>query len=73
LRIRGCRVVSVTHPHGRILGFLDRSRYYVFQVAPQLYSRAEWTPFQTHYFSADLVVQGIVPGTFRSVARDFDH
>jgi hypothetical protein len=25
--------------YGRILGFLDRSRYYSFQVAPQLYSR----------------------------------
>jgi hypothetical protein len=36
---RGCRVVSATNPHGRILGFLDRSRYYFFQVAPQLYSR----------------------------------
>jgi hypothetical protein len=35
----GCRVVSATDPHGRILGFLDRSRYYLFQVAPQLYSR----------------------------------
>jgi hypothetical protein len=31
--------VSVTNPYGRILGFLDRSRYYFFQVAPQLYSR----------------------------------
>jgi hypothetical protein len=36
---KGCRVVSATDPHGRILGFLDRSRYYFFQVAPQLYSR----------------------------------
>jgi hypothetical protein len=36
---RGCRVVSATDTHGRILGFLDRSRYYFFQVAPQLYSR----------------------------------
>jgi CBS-domain-containing membrane protein len=36
---RGCHVVSATDPHGRILGFLDRSRYYFFQVAPQLYSR----------------------------------
>jgi hypothetical protein len=36
---RGCRVVSATDPHGRILGFLDRSRYYFFQVAPHLYSR----------------------------------
>jgi hypothetical protein len=36
---RGCRVVSATDPHGRILGSPDRSRYYYFQVAPQLYSR----------------------------------
>jgi hypothetical protein len=36
---RGCRLVSATDPHGRILGFLDRSRYYFLQVAPQLYSR----------------------------------
>jgi CBS-domain-containing membrane protein len=36
---RGCHLVSVTDPYGRILGFLDRSRYFFFQVAPQLYSR----------------------------------
>jgi hypothetical protein len=36
---RGRHVVSVTDPYGRILGFLDRSRYFFFQVAPQLYSR----------------------------------
>jgi hypothetical protein len=36
---RGCRVVSAMDPHCRILGFLDRSRYFFFQVAPQLYSR----------------------------------
>jgi hypothetical protein len=36
---RVCHVVSVTDPYGRILGFLDRSRYFFFQVAPQLYSR----------------------------------
>jgi hypothetical protein len=35
---RGCRVVSVTDPYGRILCLLDRSRYFFFQVAPQLYS-----------------------------------
>jgi CBS-domain-containing membrane protein len=35
----GCHVVSVTDSYGRILGFLDRSRYFFFQVAPQLYSR----------------------------------
>jgi hypothetical protein len=36
---RGCHVVSVTDPYGRTLGFLDRSRYFFFQVAPQLHSR----------------------------------
>jgi hypothetical protein len=36
---RGCSVVSATDPYGRILGFLDRSHYFFFQVAPQLYSR----------------------------------
>jgi hypothetical protein len=36
---RGCCVVSSKDTHGRILGFLDRSRYYFFHVAPQLYSR----------------------------------
>jgi hypothetical protein len=37
----GCHVVSMTDPYGRILGFLDRSRYFFFQVAPQLYSRGK--------------------------------
>jgi hypothetical protein len=41
---RGCHVVSVTVPYGRILGFLDRSRYFFFQVAPQLYSRGLLDP-----------------------------
>jgi hypothetical protein len=36
---RGCHVVNVTDPYGGILEFLDRSRYFFFQVAPQLYSR----------------------------------
>jgi hypothetical protein len=36
---RGCHVVSVTDPYGRNIGFLDQSRYFFFQVAPQLYSR----------------------------------
>jgi hypothetical protein len=36
---RGCHVVSVTDPYSPILGFLDRSRYFFYEVAPQLYSR----------------------------------
>jgi hypothetical protein len=30
---------SVTDPYGRILAYLDWSRYFFLQVAPQLYSR----------------------------------
>jgi hypothetical protein len=37
---RGFRIVSATDPHSCSLDFLDRNRYYFFQVAPQLYSRA---------------------------------
>jgi hypothetical protein len=36
---RECHVVSVTDPYCRILGFLNRRRYFFFQVAPHLYSR----------------------------------
>jgi hypothetical protein len=36
---RGCCVVSATDPPVVSLGFLDRSRYYFLQVAPQLSSR----------------------------------
>jgi hypothetical protein len=36
---RGCHVVSLTDPYCRILVFLDRSRYFIFKVAPQLYLR----------------------------------
>jgi hypothetical protein len=48
---RGCQVVSVTDLYGRILGFLDRNRYFFFQVLPQFYSRGSVAPFQDHYFS----------------------
>jgi hypothetical protein len=29
-------VVSMTDPHGRILAFLNRNRYFFIQIAPQL-------------------------------------
>jgi hypothetical protein len=55
-------VVSTRDPYGHILDFIDRSHYFFFQIAPQSYE-AEWTPFQTHYFSEKLVVPGIKPRT----------
>src|SRR5215471_11420932 len=36
---RGCHVVSATVPPAVNLCFLDRSRYFLIQVAPQLTSR----------------------------------
>ena len=36
-------------------------------------TQAEWTPFQTHYYSENLVAPGIEPGTSVSVARNSDH
>jgi hypothetical protein len=36
---RGCRVVSAAESYDCNLDFLDRSRYFFFQVALQLYSR----------------------------------
>jgi hypothetical protein len=33
----GCRVVSAADPYGHNLDFLNRSRYFFFQVAAQLY------------------------------------
>jgi hypothetical protein len=42
LWIVGARCYSVTDPYSRILGFLDRSRYFFFQVAPHLYSLANF-------------------------------
>jgi hypothetical protein len=50
-------VVSVTDPYSRILGFLDRSRY--FSQLLSCTHKAEWTPFQTHYFFF-LVVRAIL-------------
>jgi hypothetical protein len=63
-------VVSATDPDGRVLGFLDRSRYFFFQVGLH---EAEYTLFQTSYFSENVVAPGIKPGNIGSVARNSDH
>jgi hypothetical protein len=58
---RGCHVVSVTDPYCRILGFLDRSRYFLYQVAPQLYLRG-WVDPVPDPLRFYVVVPGIEPG-----------
>jgi hypothetical protein len=59
---RGCHVGSMTDPYSRILGFLGRSRYFSIKYLLSCTHEAEWTPFQTHYFSENLVLLGIEPG-----------
>jgi hypothetical protein len=54
-------VVSVTDSYGRILSFLNRSRYISIKQLLSCSHEAEWTPFQTDYFFF-LVVPGIEPG-----------
>jgi hypothetical protein len=34
---------------------------------------AEWTPFQTHYFSENLVALGMEPGASGPLARNCNH
>jgi hypothetical protein len=54
-------------------GFLDQSHYCPFKQLLNFPHKAEWTPFQTHYFSENLVEPGIEPRTSGSVARSSDH
>jgi hypothetical protein len=54
-------VVSVTDPYIPILVFLDWSLYFFLRVAPNCTHEAEWAPFETHYFSENLVDPGIEP------------
>jgi hypothetical protein len=55
------------------LGFLDRIRYFSFKYLLYYPYEAEWTQFQTHYFSENLVALRIEPQIFGSVARSYEH
>jgi hypothetical protein len=57
--------------YGRIFGFLERSRYFFFQVAPQLYQRGWEDPVADDYFSENAVALRIEPGPL-SVAGNSD-
>jgi hypothetical protein len=70
---RGCRVVRATDPYGRILGFLDRNRYFFFQVAPQLYSRGWVDPVLVPLLFRKSGSASNRTLTSGSVARNCDH
>jgi hypothetical protein len=73
LRVEGVGWSAQQIPTAVNLGFIDRSRYFFIQLAPQLSSRGWVGPFQIPYFSENLVGPGIETGTSGSVARNFDH
>jgi hypothetical protein len=70
---RKCRVVSTTDPYGRILGFLDRNRYFSSKLLLSCIHEAEWTSFQTHYFSENPGSAGNRTRTSGSAAMKTDH
>jgi hypothetical protein len=68
-----CRWRSVVWLMRRILGSLDRSRYYFFQVVPQLESRGWVDPVPDPYCSENLVAPGIEPGPLATRAQRRSH
>jgi hypothetical protein len=68
---KGCHVVKVTDPYGRILSFLDTSCYFSIKYLLSCTHEAEWTPFQTHYFFFGSA--GNRTRAFGSVAKNSAH
>jgi hypothetical protein len=69
---RGRCVVSATNSYDRILGFLDRSRYFSFQVTPQLYSRGWVDPVPDSLLLRKSGRAGNRTGISGSLARNSD-
>jgi hypothetical protein len=65
-------MVSVTNSQARIL-FLDEAATFSSNWLLNCTHEAEWTPFQTHYFSENLVVPGIVTGPLDQKLWPLDH
>jgi hypothetical protein len=67
------RIKGVTWSAWRILEFLDRSRYFFFQVAPRLYSRGWVDPVPDPLLLRESGSAGNRTWTSGSVARNADH
>jgi hypothetical protein len=70
---RRCRVVSSMDPYCRILLFLDRSRYFFFQVEPQLFLRGLVGPVPDPLLLRKSSSAGNRTRSSGSVARNSDH
>jgi hypothetical protein len=63
LRIEVCRKISAADLYGGNFGFLDWDPYFFsFKQLLSCTHKAEWTLFQTNYFSENLVAPDIEPG-----------
>jgi hypothetical protein len=70
---RGYHVVSLTDSYGHILDFLDRSRYFFFQAAPQLYSQGWVDPVPDPLLLRESGSAANRASTSGSVARNSDY
>jgi hypothetical protein len=70
---RACHVVSVTDPYGHVLGFLNQSRYFFFQVVPELYSRGWVDPLPDPLVLRNSGSAGNRSRTSGSVSNNSDH
>jgi hypothetical protein len=71
--IEECRVVRAADPYGSILGYLDRNRYFFFQVAPQLYSRGWVDPVPDPLLLRKSGSTANRTRTSGSVVKNYDH
>jgi hypothetical protein len=71
---RGCRVVSATDPHGRILGFLDPEPLLFLPSSSSIVlTRLSGPRSRPTTSQKNLVAPEIEPGISESVARNSDH
>jgi hypothetical protein len=63
LGIEGCRVINSSNPLDSNLGFFrPRAATFTSKFLPNCTHEAEWTAFQTHYFSENLIAPGVELG-----------
>jgi hypothetical protein len=72
LWIEGCRVVSAVDPLGSLISVFYGVATFLSSSSSFILTRAEWTPFQTHCYSENLVSPVIEPGTSGLAARNSD-
>jgi hypothetical protein len=67
-------VVSAVDPLRSLISvFWTGATTFLSSSSSFILTRAEWTPFQTHCYSENLVVSGNESGTSGSAARNSDH